>query len=722
MLYIILHILLGNFLVLYVTNIDKPRNMRLFQYKPENKVVFITANVAILFFSFLFLLYVPTYLLSFLVRVSIMFCAFLMLDVGLYFINYSESLSRVTAVFLKIVTFILSFILVLVKIKNVDFSYEDGITLEAAPVFPSLPELEWLNWLVLGILFFVVFVPFVCAIIMVVQLARKRKFGALRQAMLDILSLLIPWAGVYFIYRYVIDSYPLSPVMLFMMLTGIESLMMKRTQRMDLNAVHFTFFVANIAQYVVPAIITAFVYKELHGVYDMNVGVFYVLLCLLVLLILFGTNIAGEFIINWRRSDNKKHMDRFEEDLKRISYNAREGEITSLFFQTIRKYLRTERMRLFVLREPQTFTQMFSSNSEEKNDTSLVLTEAAEITLLKLKRVVIRKSDLENAVEFEKSADNVAQLFAKTNAAAFIIISSNNRITALMFLDRKKNNTDYNKYDISTITYLYSYFFIFSYYMINIASKKISTVLSDGRTSVQQLVNTLTQKKERIVSEKYDVGFFTKQAAIPGGDYVDCIRVNNDRSIFVVGNISGRGIGSSVSTMLLKAAVQSIVSTTKDFKQLVVKVNKYIYSYMPKGTIFCGMFAVADFNTNDFYYVNCGIPAIHVFTKNLNKTIEVQGTGRMLGFVPDVSKLVAVRKVHLNKEDILFTYTNGIIDSKTVNGSYLKKDQIISLVQSNTTYSAERIARFIYENFSKKEEIENDVSIMVFKQKPVIPV
>src|SRR5574344_200140 len=196
MLYIILHILLGDFLVLYVTNIDKPRNMHLFQYKPENKVVFITANVAILFFSFLFMLYVSTYLLSFLVRVSIMFCAFLMLDVGLYFINYSESLSRVTAVFLKIITFILSFVLVLVKIKNVDFSYEDGITLEAAPVFPSLPELEWLNWLVLGILFFVVFVPFVCAIIMVVQLARKRKFGALRQAMLDILSLLIPWAGV----------------------------------------------------------------------------------------------------------------------------------------------------------------------------------------------------------------------------------------------------------------------------------------------------------------------------------------------------------------------------------------------------------------------------------------------------------------------------------------------------------------------------------------------
>ena len=101
----------------------------------------------------------------------------------------------------------------------------------------------------------------------------------------------------------------------------------------------------------------------------------------------------------------------------------------------------------------------------------------------------------------------------------------------------------------------------------------------------------------------------------------------------------------------------------------------------------------------------------------MNKIYEVQGDGRVLGFVEDISSLITVQKRHLKKDDIIFSYTEGIIESSNITSYYKNKQRFQDLVFANTQYNSERMAKFIYDDFIRTEDITGDVSILILKRR-----
>ena len=157
---------------------------------------------------------------------------------------------------------------------------------------------------------------------------------------------------------------------------------------------------------------------------------------------------------------------------------------------------------------------------------------------------------------------------------------------------------------------------------------------------------------------------------------------------------------------------------TRDFKLLVEKVNSFIRYNLPKGTFFEGVFALLDFNDDTMYYINCGVPALFLYTKSYNNVIEIQGEGRVLGFAKDIGKLIKVKKVKLNPGDIIVTCTDGLIDSKSLRGETYGKERIQRSITENTSYMANVMARTIYNSAADflAKELDDDVSILVIKR------
>lgn len=169
--------------------------------------------------------------------------------------------------------------------------------------------------------------------------------------------------------------------------------------------------------------------------------------------------------------------------------------------------------------------------------------------------------------------------------------------------------------------------------------------------------------------------------------------------------------------VILKSIIRTFLSETTDFKLLVAKVNTFIRENLPKGTFFAGTFGILDFNTDTMYYINCGIPALLVYTRAYNNVIEVQGEGHILGFVKDVAPYIKVKKVKLSEGDIVMIVTDGIIDTKSLRGDIFGKTRTQTALMENSGYSAEKMAKFTYDalvEFTSKE-LENDITILVMK-------
>jgi hypothetical protein len=117
------------------------------------------------------------------------------------------------------------------------------------------------------------------------------------------------------------------------------------------------------------------------------------------------------------------------------------------------------------------------------------------------------------------------------------------------------------------------------------------------------------------------------------------------------------------------------------------------------------------------YYINCGVPALFLYTQVYNNVIEIQGSGHILGFVKDLTPYVSVKTTKFNQGDIILTCTDGLIQSHSLRGEVFGKERVQQAILDNSTYPAQRMAQFTFDNLKKfmSKEMEDDVSILVLK-------
>ena len=270
---------------------------------------------------------------------------------------------------------------------------------------------------------------------------------------------------------------------------------------------------------------------------------------------------------------------------------------------------------------------------------------------------------------------------------------------------------------MEVFTKLYSYFFVFGYYMKNIGNESIvGTVNREIRMS-EQIIESIQGNMDPIRNKRYDYGTMMVHAHNIGGEFIDLIKLSEDRHIFVMGDLSGKGIAASMSMVIVKSVIRTYLQETKDFKLLVEKVNQFIRFNLPRGTFFEGVFALIDFKEDTVYYINCAIPAFFLYNRAYNNIMEIQGEGHVLGFVKDISPYIKVKKVKLNPGDILFACTDGALDSKSLRGEPFGKDRLQKSIIENTMLSAQNMITTSYDTLLGflSKELDDDVSIFTLK-------
>lgn len=308
-------------------------------------------------------------------------------------------------------------------------------------------------------------------------------------------------------------------------------------------------------------------------------------------------------------------------------------------------------------------------------------------------------------------------LFKETNTEALIMLNEGRNFIGLILLGPKESGNVYSDYDLEVFNKYYSNLFVVGYYIKNIMNESVvGTVNREIRMS-GQIITSIQENMDLIQSKKVDAGYLMIPAHNIGGEFVDMIRLTDTRHIFIIGALSGKGIAASMSMVILKSIIRTYLAETTDFKKLVAKVNVFIRDSLPKGTFFAGIFGLLDFNTDTLYYINCGSPALYVYTRAYNNVIEVQGEGHILGFVKDITPLLKVKKVKLAEGDIIMSVTDGILDTKSLRGDIFGKQRTQNALMDNSSYPAEKMARFAYDvlvDFASKQ-LENDVTMLVIK-------
>lgn len=474
-------------------------------------------------------------------------------------------------------------------------------------------------------------------------------------------------------------------------------------------------FVRLLIGFIAPILVSGIFFMLLLPVSNVNIHIFEGLVYIAVAFVFFVLMLFRRKFKNSELFRNKMYSEDFERDITSIDFSLEASEITGNVFNVFKKYVGSSSMKILIDDGIGSMSCIYSSDGDKSFSTPIDQS-VADVLMNNHHQVVFR--------EFAQKSNSLASVRSKilgvmdsTNSDALIMLNEGRQFVGLILLGKKISGNIYSEYDYEVFNKFYSNLFVVGYYVKNIMNEAVvGTVNREIRMS-GQIITSIQENMDLIKSKKIDAGYLMIPAHNIGGEFVDMIRLTDTRHIFVIGALSGKGIAASMGMVILKSIIRTFLSETTDFKLLVAKVNRFIHENLPKGTFFAGTFGILDFSTDTMYYINCGIPALFVYTRAYNNVIEVQGEGHILGFVKDITPYIKVKKVKLSEGDIVMVVTDGIIDTKSLRGDIFGKTRTQTALMENSGYSAEKMAKFTYDalvEFTSKE-LENDITMLVMK-------
>lgn len=713
MIYIVLNAALAAFIIWMSTNFDKKSQEG--DAPVVNILLFCAAASVIMFFTVISVLHGPERLSVLLQKTTVFLVACAFTEIATIFLNVSKTKASAISKFMRIVLIVFAAYICFFKIrmenyKQFIFALDFVFTGKLEHIAALIP----VTWIQLYIILYVFVVPLFGLLIMMLHAENYNSRLLLQKSIMAFGSLLFGWIGLTLVY-FISDMLPMMRT-LFMYIVSVMSIMIANSinhQKIYDGSMIFSSIFSLLIKYFVPAAVGAVLYVTLRPIYSEN----YYLYLAIVFVATFLLMICGRYastalskIINYRSSQYEAE---FEAALAAIDYESEVSDISAEFLKAFKENMQTTTMTMLVDNGMEYSTVY---DSEDRKYQVPRNSKAREV-LMNNDIYILFREEVEDNYNLQEVKDEIYKIFDETESEVLIILHEGRQVLGNLLLGPKHTGSSYDEYDKQVLDKFYSYLFVFGYYMKNIVNASVvGTVNREIRMS-SQIITSIQENMDFIHNPKIDVGYLMVPAHNIGGEFVDLIRLNENRHILITGSMSGKGISASMSMVIFKSIIRTFLADTHDFKKLICKLNAFIRNHLPKGTFFSGLFCLMDFATDTMYYINCGIPTFLMYSKAYNNVIEIQGKGYVLGFVKDISPLIKVKQIKLQSGDMLAVSTNGLINSHSLRGETFGKERIKQTIMDNYTYPANRIARFTFDNLQRfmSKELEDDITMLVIR-------
>jgi sigma-B regulation protein RsbU (phosphoserine phosphatase) len=178
-----------------------------------------------------------------------------------------------------------------------------------------------------------------------------------------------------------------------------------------------------------------------------------------------------------------------------------------------------------------------------------------------------------------------------------------------------------------------------------------------------------------VAVDGWEAAYHYEPAGPVSGDYCDLIDLGGGRGLFLLGDVTGKGVAASMLVAHLHAIFRSLAPGTRCVAELVARANRVfcqgtVASYF--ATLVCGVFdgggEVAVCNAGHCYPLHAGHGGV----------VSLESTGLPLGLFADGE--YGVRTLRLARGDSLVLYTDGLSESFNAAGEAYGSARLAALL------------------------------------------
>jgi serine phosphatase RsbU (regulator of sigma subunit) len=365
--------------------------------------------------------------------------------------------------------------------------------------------------------------------------------------------------------------------------------------------------------------------------------------------------IGRSFIINRSSHPDGNERDLQTSSLQRIIETSVRpidfSERIARIYREISLFLDVEAVELAVFESEQT-KSLVSSNS---------------ITILEKTNPIVEhfhhgNDIIKRDLLYNSHIDDYMSLRPETDRYYLIVpIFFRNVIKAVFFLTQKNRRTPYfkNEYD-----YVSTAGAIIFQTIENEALLHHSLI----RTKYEQELDNASYVQMRLfpvyipAESGLELSLYTRPYNKVTGDYVDIVKLDQNRTAIIIGDITGHGLPAAMLHSTTSTLITALFKQEKTLSDIFYAINDFLINKY-RGYELITMFgAIFDRNETSIEYINAGHPPIYVMHPEKETFIRIESKGHILGVTNEAE--YESQKMSLLHKSQLFFFTDGLTEIK----------------------------------------------------------
>jgi sigma-B regulation protein RsbU (phosphoserine phosphatase) len=217
--------------------------------------------------------------------------------------------------------------------------------------------------------------------------------------------------------------------------------------------------------------------------------------------------------------------------------------------------------------------------------------------------------------------------------------------------------------------------------------------------------------------ENYSMSAFQAQCKAVGGDLYDVAQLCDGRVLFLLADVSGKGMGAALLMSNVLAAFR-VMYAAKDFRltDAISLISEQLLKFSRPGDFVTLFICVLCPRTHTVQYINAGHNPPMVVRSD-GKVEELEPSGIPIGAF-DVSRWKE-HSVELRARDFLFIYTDGVSEAANTQGEMYDEERLKKFLLDSRDRSPKELTESLLEqvnSFTEGAPQSDDITMLVLRR------
>ncbi|HOW35728.1 MAG TPA: SpoIIE family protein phosphatase [Candidatus Omnitrophota bacterium] len=244
---------------------------------------------------------------------------------------------------------------------------------------------------------------------------------------------------------------------------------------------------------------------------------------------------------------------------------------------------------------------------------------------------------------------------------------------------------------------------------LRLAQEKI-----DGEIKTVAIVQQGLLPKTLPRGNTFDIAAIYSASTTVGGDYYDCIEMEDGRLLVAIADITGHGLSAAFIMTMVKILLMYLHQQKSSLSETVSIINNMLLRHVPISTFPSLIYGILDPKHMTFEYVNAGHEPIYLVNANTKRKEFYYAQSTLLGIGTESG--FPVNTIYINKDDKLFFYTDGILEAINKNREPFGMERFIDIIERQAHRKSKEIIDEVMNSlkvFCEGEPFNDDITMLV---------